>query len=402
MRFVMQFIRRIDRGELEITFPDGTIELLGKPDGEPVARMKLKNYAIFPRLLREGGIGLGESYQAGDWETDDLARVVYRFLNNIHFIPEPKLNLLKPFRWALRLEHSLRKNSLGNSVKNISAHYDLSNDFFKVFLDPSMTYSSAIFRKADDSLQRAQENKIDSIITKANIPQDGSLLEIGSGWGALALEAVKRHNCSVTSISLSQEQLAIARARARDSGAPEKLDFRFQDYRHTEGQFDSIVSVEMMEAVGHRYLGEFFSTIDRLLKPSGVAVLQVIAFPDYEYKDYLKRQDWIQRHIFPGSHLPSLTAMMEAVSSRTRLMVENIENIGPHYALTLKNWHRIFNQRLDEVRALGYDNHFIRTWQFYFASCEAEFASRWLNVYQIVLTRPNNSRMIEQFNTSRG
>jgi cyclopropane-fatty-acyl-phospholipid synthase len=396
MRFVLKFISSLERGQIEITFPDGSIKVYGKANNQPAAQMKLKNYSIFPRLLRDGGMGLGESFQAGDWESDDLARVVYVFLDNSHCIPESKLNLLKPFRWLLRLEHGLRNNSLKNSVKNISAHYDLSNEFFKVFLDPSLTYSSALYRSTDDTLEKAQANKIDAIIKKANIPENGTLLEIGSGWGALALEARKRHSCSVTSISLSQEQLAIARERAKESGAAEKFDFRFEDYRHTQGKFDSIVSVEMMEAVGHRYMGEFFRSIERLLKPDGVAVLQVIAFPDFEYKDYLKRQDWIQRHIFPGSHLPSLNSIIQAMTDGTKLVVENIENIAPHYAQTLKEWHSIFNQRLDKIAALGYDQRFIRTWQFYFASCEAEFKSRWLQVYQIVLTRPNNARLIEK------
>jgi cyclopropane-fatty-acyl-phospholipid synthase len=396
MRYVLNWISSIDRGVIEITFPDGRVKSYGKANGELPARMQLKNYGIFPRLLRDGGIGLGESFQAGDWETDNLAVVVYRFLDNSNHLPESKLNLLKPFRWLLRLEHTLRKNSLKNSVGNISAHYDLSNDFFQLFLDPSLTYSSAVFRTPADTLQEAQANKVSVMIEKAHIPQGGSLLEIGSGWGALAIEAVKKHNCKVTSISLSQEQLALARERSQKAGLNEKIEFRFEDYRKTQGTFDSIVSVEMMEAVGHQYLGDFFAAIDRLLKPNGVAVLQVIAFPDYEYNDYLTRQDWIQRHIFPGSHLPSLQAMIGAVSKHTKLLVESVENIGPHYATTLREWHRRFNQRLDEIRGLGFDEHFIRTWQFYFASCEAEFASRWLNVYQIVLTRPNNQVLVKR------
>jgi cyclopropane-fatty-acyl-phospholipid synthase len=396
MRHVMNWMKSLQRGILEITFPDGRVERFGSEDEQAPARMHLKNYGIFPRLLRDGGIGLGESFQAGEWESDDVARVVFRFLDNTHHNPESKLNLLRPFRWLLRAEHRMRRNSLENSVSNISAHYDLSNDFFRLFLDPSMTYSSAIFRDTSDTLDQAQLNKVRSMIQKARIPEGGSLLEIGSGWGALAIEAVKKHGCSVTSISLSQEQLAVARERARENRLDKDIDFRFQDYRHTTGQYDSIVSVEMMEAVGHEYLGDFFGAIDRLLKPDGFAVIQVIAYPDFDYRQYLKRQDWIQRHIFPGSHLPSLEALMGAIASRSTLMVEHLENIGPHYATTLRDWHRRFNERLPEIRQMGYDERFIRTWQFYFACCEAEFASRWLNVYQIVLTRPNNQRLVQE------
>ncbi len=390
VRFVRRFIRNLDNGNLEITYPDGSVETFGDPGSPTTAKLRLRNYSLFPRLVRDGGIGLGESFQAGDWETDDLAGVIYLLLNNAHCLPEAQLNLLKPFRWALRLEHGLRSNSLRNSRKNISAHYDLSNDFFGLFLDTTLTYSSARFASAEDTLQKAQENKMDSILAKAQIPEGGSLLEIGSGWGAMALRAQKQTNCRVTSISLSQEQLTVARERALQSGQADKIDFRLQDYRHTEGQFDRIVSIEMMEAVGKRYLGEFFATIEKLLKPNGVVVLQVIAYPDYDHAEYLKRQDWIQRHIFPGSHLPSLNSILQAVTNHSRLVVDSLENLAPHYALTLRHWQDNFSRKTDEVKALGFDQRFIRTWQFYLASCEAEFESRWLQLYQIVLTRPNN------------
>jgi cyclopropane-fatty-acyl-phospholipid synthase len=273
----------------------------------------------------------------------------------------------------------------------------LSNQLFKLFLDPSLTYSSGIFAKPDDSLERAQQRKVAAILEKARISPGHSVLEIGSGWGTLALQAAEQHACRVKSISLSQEQLALARERAQQRGLSKLVDFEYCDYRQVTGSFDSIVSVEMMEAVGKEYLPVFFKHCDRLLKPDGTVVLQVIAFPEAFYSDYLRRQDFIQKHIFPGSHLPTLAAMLEAVSRSADFVVEHIENIGPHYAPTLAEWRRRFEAKQMEVQALGFDQRFSRLWNFYLASCEAQFSTRWLQVYQIVLMRPNNQREILRF-----
>jgi cyclopropane-fatty-acyl-phospholipid synthase len=346
--------------------------------------------------VRDGSIGLGDSFVDGDWSSPDLAGCLRFFLDNWNAVADYKLNILKPMRWLNRVAHSFNKNSLSKSKENISAHYDLSNEMFRMFLDPSMTYSSAIYRSPSDTLEQAQYNKVDRILDLARLEPSDHVLEIGSGWGTLALRAHERFNCKVTSLSLSQEQLSVARERAYKSNAHQSIDFLEQDYRQVQGEFDKIVSVEMLEAVGHEYLASFFATCERVLKPEGVVVLQVIAFPDFEYKRYLKRQDWIQKRIFPGSHLPSLTSLMQAIETNSNLIVESIDNIGPHYARTLKEWNEQFTERWSDIKPMGFDDRFKKLWQFYLASCEAEFATRWLAVYQIVLSRPNNHFLINR------
>lgn len=392
--FIKRLLKGITRGTLVVKYPDGHEEVYtGRLPGER-ATIELKNYYIFPKLVRDGSIGLGDSYVAKDWDTPELATLLKFFLDNWSAVADYKLNLLKPIRWVNWIGHLLNRNSLSKSKENIAAHYDLSNEMFRMFLDPSMTYSSAIFASPSDSLEKAQIQKVDHILDLARIEKNDHVLEIGSGWGTLALRASERFGCRVTSLSLSQEQLSVARERASQAGADTSIDFLALDYREVRGQFDKVVSVEMLEAVGHEYLPSFFATCDRVLKPDGMVVLQVIAFPDFEYSKYLKRQDWIQKRIFPGSHLPSLTSMMEAISKHSNLVVERVENIGPHYARTLKEWNERFEANWDSIATMGFDAKFKRLWQFYLASCEAEFATRWLAVYQIVLTRPNNHSLI--------
>lgn len=395
MSRVLPFMQRISRGRLEAVFPDGRTEIYGTDTSHPLVSMRLKNYGIFPRLVRVGGMGLGESYVDGEWETDDPASVVAFFLNNSHVIPEDKLNWLKPGRLLSHFGHRTRKNTLKGSVRNIQEHYDLSNDFFQLFLDESLTYSCAVYSPEHSTLEGAQKQKVTQILNKAQIQPGETLLEIGSGWGTLALEAASKYQCLVTSISLSQEQLRLARQRADEAQLSDKVHFQFSDYRAVQGQYDKIVSVEMLEAVGAEYLGEFFASIERLLKPNGIAVIQVIAFPDHQYDEYLTRQDWIQKYVFPGSHLPSLSALLKAMRNHSSLVVENLENIGPHYARTLREWRERFQEKSAEARKLGFDERFQRIWNYYLASCEAEFQTRWLTVYQIVLTRPNNQTLIE-------
>ena len=377
-------------GLLEITYPDGSKELYGDMSSSQKSFISLNNFEIFWKLVKDGGIGFGESYTDGDWDTPSLYDVLSFVMNNYHTVSESSYNWLKPKRLLNLLDLILKNNSQKQAKKNISEHYDLGNEMFSLFLDPTLSYSAAQFLEGSDDLEEAQKNKIRSILAKARINSGDSLLEIGSGWGELALTAAKEFDCNVTGVTISEEQAKLSREKIRDKGLSDKITIELKDYREIQGSFQRVISVEMIEAVGKEYLGKFLATIEKVLAPDGVAVLQIIAYHDNDYRNYLKRQDWIQKHIFPGSHLPSLTAFCEAMASNSNLVIESIENIPHQYAKTLRIWRENFNKHREKLLSLGYDDRFQRAWNFYLTSCEAEFATRWLAVYQIVLTRPNN------------
>lgn len=394
MRFVTSFLQSIQRGELTIIFPDGESRTFGGTSAGRRATMVLRNYRLFWRVLKDGAIGLGESFVDGDWDCDHLPSVIAVLLENLELDTERSLNLLRPVRFLHRLWHQRRHNSPENAKRNIHAHYDLGNEFFSRLLDPSMTYSSAVFTSVEESLEQAQLNKIRIIIDKAKISKEDHVLEIGSGWGSFALTAARERGCRVTTLTLSEEQKKVVEQRVVDAGLSEHISVQLCDYRNIRGSFDKIVSIEMMEAIGKEYLATFFECCERLLKPSGIAVVQVITMVDHWYEEYCKRCDWIQKHIFPGSHLPSLTALSEAITKGSRFVIENLENFAPHYAKTLALWRARLHQIAPEIAPLGYDPRFQRTFDYYLAACEAEFGTRWLNLLQLTLTRPNNPTLI--------
>ena len=396
-RFISRkVLSHIEDGYLTVVDPHGRRESFGDSRSSLRAELTLRSYAVYDKVVSHGGIGFGESFVDGDWETNDLAAVLKILFSNSKTSDDRYFNLLRPIRFLNRIQHWFRKNTLRGSRKNIEAHYDLSNDLFKLFLDPSMMYSSGIYARPESTLEEAQKLKVDTLIQKAHIEHNHKVLEIGSGWGTFAIEAARQRGCHVRSVTLSSEQLALATKRATLAGISEKVHFDLVDYRHVSGKYDRIVSIEMLEAVGKEYLGSFFESCDRLLAPNGLVVLQVIVTPESYYDVYCKRQDWIQKHVFPGSHIPCLTALMKAIKKHSSFMVEDIENIGPHYARTLADWRDRFDEKGAEVSALGFDDRFKKLWRFYLASCEAEFATRWLGVYQIVLTRINNKYLIQK------
>ena len=381
-------LRRSSKGALIVEFPDGRRERYGEAEFPHPVRIKINRLRAFSRTLREGALGLGESYVDGDWDSEDLAEAMRFFLNNWDALDERKLNFLKRLRRLNPLSRWFRRH--GRQDASTRTHYDLSNELFKLFLDPSMTYSSAIFDREDMSLEEAQALKVDTILKKARLRQEDIVLEIGSGWGALALRAAERYGCQVTSLTQSDSQRALADERRARSRSGDNVRFELSDFRQAQGRYTRIISVETLETVGHRCLPEFFAACDRLLADDGVMVLQVITFPDNWYDEYLRREDWIQKHVSPLTYLPSLSAMLDAIKRSSNLVVEEVQNIAPHYAKTISLWRRRFVAAKNEVLALGYDERFFRTWDYYLASCEAEFATRWLQVLQIVLTRPNN------------
>ena len=391
--YILPFMARLKKGCLKVILPDHSVRVFGDPESDLRATLQINDPAFFWRCLAGGDIGFGESYMAGEWDTDDLPGLLRIFIENQDNISDRHIKLAWLGRRLNHFRHWLRSNTLTRSRLNIQAHYDLSNKFFQTFLDPSMTYSSALFLDPEESLEEGQRNKLQAVIRKAGLSAGEHILEIGSGWGSFAIEAARSTGCRVTSITLSNEQLVLARERARQAGLEGQVAFELCDYRHVSGQYDKIVSIEMLEAVGHEYLGTFFNVCDRLLKPDGLLVLQVITIPDQRYDAYRKGSDWIQKYIFPGGMLPSLTAICQAMTRHSRFILQNLENIGIHYARTLRLWRERFCAAGTELDSLGLDERDRRMWTYYFAYCEAGFATRTLGDLQLVLTRPNNKRI---------
>jgi cyclopropane-fatty-acyl-phospholipid synthase len=385
-------LAQLQVGALELRLPDGRERTFGDPTSELRSRIDVRDWRFFTRLLHGASVGVGESYLAGEWSSTDLVSLFRIVIANRRALrritPAALLNVASD-----KLLHQLRANRLGQSKRNIAAHYDLSNELYATFLDETMTYSAAVFESPGDTLEDAQEAKYRRLAEKVRLDRSCHVLEIGCGWGGFAIHAASTYGCRVTGITLSEEQARLARRRVHEAGLAHLVDIRIVDYREVTGSYDRIVSIEMLEAVGHRYLATYFATIDRLLAPDGLAAIQVITIPEQRYDHYRRRPDFIQRYIFPGGHLPSLEVMTGTMGRSSQLYVDDVENIGMHYAETLRRWRERFLQQVDEVRALGFDDRFVRMWEFYLAYCEAAFLARYINDLQLVLTRPMNGTL---------
>jgi len=379
-------------GRLTVEFPDGERQTFGPESSAVRARIRIENPAFFRRFLLGGDMGVGESYMDGEWEADDLATFLTLAAEN-----EDRLAVVSPLTKTLNVGndilHRLRRNTRRGSRKNIAAHYDLSNDFFGLFLDETMTYSSAVFESGDQSLADAQRNKYRSLAEKAQLGPGDHVLEVGCGWGGFALFAAREYGCRVTGITVSERQRSLARARVAGAGLEDRIEICLQDYRDVDGTFDKIVSIEMFEALGQEHWPVFFAKLEQVLAPRGLVALQTISVPDHRFEGYARHCDWIQRYIFPGSLLASLHHVTGAMKQASRLGVHHLEDIGPHYALTLARWRQAFLSRLEEVRALGFDDRFVRMWDYYLAACQAYFATRRLGDLQLILTRPGNASL---------
>ncbi len=386
-RIVLGLLEAIEHGLLEVTAPDGTRQRYGTSG--VTATLHVHDWAFFTRLLRGGSVGVGESYMAGEWTSDDLVQLLRTVIANRSAISRVTVTAV-PRIIADRLVHMARDNRRTRARSNIAAHYDLSNALYETFLDATMTYSSAVFTDEGQPLEDAQTNKYRMLAAAARVDASSHVLEIGCGWGGFAEYVASTYDCRVTGITLSQAQAEYARARMREAGLDGQVDIQIVDYRDVVGTYDRVVSIEMLEAVGHRHLGRYFGTLDGLLAPDGLAAIQVITIPEQRYANYRRRPDFIQRYIFPGGHLPSLEALTGALRRDSKLFVESVENIGMHYAETLRQWRTRFMTRVDEVCALGFDDRFIRMWEFYLAYCEAAFRARYINDLQLLLTRPSN------------
>lgn len=400
-RAVLSALGPMKRGRLSVRLPTGETRVFGGATDGPTATILVRRADFFRRCCLYGDIGFGEAYVDGAWETPDVTAVIKWFIANADTAPTLSgsrrtpiaVNLLSLFN---RAKHLLRENTRSMSRQNIQEHYDLGNAFYELFLDPTMTYSCAAFDGDSGlDLKAAQERKYERMCRALRLQPGKRVLEIGTGWGGFSLHAARRHGCHVTSLTISENQYDHARKLAEQHGLSDRIEVKLCDYREAEGQFDRIVSIEMIEAVGDRYLDKYFAQCSRLLKPDGLLGIQAITCPDARYNALRRNVDWIQKHIFPGSLLPSIGRMNRAVEKTGTLFLHDLRDMGTSYVKTLQAWRERFNSRLDEVRALGFPEDFIRKWNYYFSYCEAAFAMRHISVVQAVYTRPNNPTLAE-------
>jgi cyclopropane-fatty-acyl-phospholipid synthase len=403
---VLAALNGLNRGHLHLELPDGSTRDFGDATAARAlalplglsasATLRVRREGFFKKCALAGDIGFAESYIDGDWETPDLTALLSWFLQNVENAPtlsgssrrQPfALNALRFFN---RISHLLRANTRANSARNIREHYDLSNDFFALFLDPSMMYSSALWTDPDATLAEAQCEKNDALCRSLRLQPSDRVLEIGTGWGGWAVHAARNYDCHVTTVTISQQQYDYARRRVINAGLGDRIEVRLQDYRDLTGSFDKIVSIEMLEAVGHAYQPKYFEVVSRLLKPEGLLALQYISCPDNRYEQLRRGVDFIQKHIFPGSLLLSNNRVNHLLARAGGFTLHSLRDFGHDYARTLKLWREAFLEKLPQVRALGFDDRFIRKWTYYLCYCEAAFAMRNISVVHTLHTRANN------------
>lgn len=393
-RFGDRYLGAIMRGTLEVAYPSGERKTYGNGEA-PHATLVLHKSRFFMRVALYGDIGFAESYMDEEFDTPNLAALIELALLNAQALGATS-NHEKKNRWVNliphlnRVKHMLRKNSKTRARKNISQHYDLSNDFFSLMLDPTMMYSSAVFGSKEETLFDAQMRKLEMLAQKLHLKKGDHVLEIGSGWGAMALHLAQHYGCHVTTVTLSKEQKTFCEARFEKAGVAHLVTVLLIDYRDIKGQFDAIISIEMFEAVGKHYFKSFFKQCAHVLKPHGLLVMQVITIPDSRYEAYAKGSDFIQKYIFPGGHLPSVERIVHTTAKHTRLQLLEMQTYSEHYAKTLQVWYEAFQTHMSEVKALGFDDYFIRMWQMYLCYCEAAFITRNIDLVQLVFTQDQN------------
>lgn len=386
-RAVLRQLENLRHGLLLIQEGSDTLHF-GTPQSELRAEIRVSDPAVWGLVAGNGSIGAGEAYIHGYWSTPDLTAVIRIFVANLDVLDAMEGGLARLGRPLIQGLHWLNRNTRQGSRRNIAAHYDLGNDLFEQFLDPTMMYSAAMFRGDDDSLEQAQLNKLERICQKLALQPSDHLLEIGTGWGSMALYAATHYGCRVTTTTLSREQYAYTERRIRELGLEGRVTLLLEDYRDLEGQYDKLVSIEMIEAVGHRYLPTYFEQCARLLKPEGLMLLQAITIRDQRYEQACRSVDFIQRYIFPGGALPSMQKMLDVVTRHTDFNLHHMEDFGLHYARTLRLWHDNLRQARQRLEQLGYDDYFYRLWEFYLCYCEGGFLERTIGTAQLLLAKP--------------
>ena len=354
------------------------------------ANITVHHSQFYSRILFGGSIGAAEAYMEGLWSADDLTMVMRILAINQQAFADMEKGLARLTAPLYKLYHSARKNTKIGSRKNILAHYDLGNDFYTLFLDPTMTYSCGIFEHAQSTLEEASVAKYDRLCQKLQLKPGQRVVEIGTGWGGFAVHAVQNYDVHVTTTTISEEQHRYAAQRFRKAGLEDRISLLKKDYRDLRGEFDRLVSIEMIEAVGHHFYNTFFQTCGRLLKDDGLMALQAITIGDQLFERHKRTVDFIKRYIFPGSCIPSVTAIGNAIARSTDLRLIHLEDITPHYAKTLREWRRQFFANIDRVRKMGYPDTFIRMWEYYLCYCEGGFAERYIGDVQIVFAKPHH------------
>ncbi len=378
---------KLQNGRMDFHLDDGRVFRVEGPNPGPVAELHIHNPDVFARLIREGDLGFSEAYLEGWWTTPDLQA----FMDVVHEDNDEMYNsysgmaIVRAFE---RLRHWMNSNSKAQARKNISHHYDLGNDFYGLWLDDSMTYSSALFKTGQEGLEKAQEQKYASMVDQMGAQPGDHVLEIGCGWGGFAEYAAKERGLKVTGLTISQEQYDYAVDRMARAGLSEKVDIKLQDYRDEKGIYDGIASIEMFEAVGEKYWPVYFETVRDRLKPGRSATLQIITIEDHRFETYRKSVDFIQKYVFPGGMLPSPSVLRSEIERAGLNVLQSIE-FGESYSQTLRRWHETFNARWDEIKTLrGFDDRFRRMWNFYLTSCAAGFHAGSIDVTQITVTKP--------------
>lgn len=396
-RWIDQFAKKIFLSKFQeisfgrITLKEGHTEYtFGKDNAEDAlhATIIVHEASFYSDVIFGGTVGSGEAYMARSWDCSnltDLVRIILRNEQVLNSIDGGFGKLMLPLHKAF---HFLHRNSLSGSRKNIEAHYDLGNDMFKLFLDPTMMYSSGIFENENTSMEQASIAKLDRICQKLQLDENDHLLEIGTGWGGFAIYAAKHYGCRVTTTTISQQQYDYAEQKIIDEGLQDKITLLCEDYRNLSGQYDKLVSIEMIEAVGYEYYRTYFEHCSKLLKPEGMMLLQSITIADQRYQAAKHEVDFIQRYIFPGGCLPSVNVIANTVAAYTDMRFYQLEDIGTHYATTLARWRTRFFNNIEKIQKLGYSETFIRMWDFYLCYCEGGFKEHSIGTIQLLLTKP--------------
>ena len=381
----------IQTGHLKIIDDDGEFVV-----GDPGATLRASVRVLDPRFYRAAALGgdvaVADAYLDSWWETPDLVLFFRVFIRNKPLLTKTASGWAGLGDLAARCVHAIHRNTLKGSRKNISAHYDLGNDLFSTFLDPSMMYSCASFPTEDATLEQASHYKNDRICRKLDLSPKDHLLEIGTGWGGFAIHAAVNYGCRVTTTTISHEQHLYTVERIAAAGLSDRIEVLFKDYRDLEGRYDKIVSIEMIEAVGHHYYDKYFETCNRLLEDDGLMLLQAITISDWAFYRHKRSVDFIKSHIFPGSCIPSITAISNSLANVTDMRIFHLEDIGPHYVRTLQAWRSNFSDAQFEIEQMGYDQRFILAWHYYLTYCEAGFAERYISDVHLLLAKPRNQR----------
>ncbi len=388
-RMVHSRLSKLRNGQVTIKEGDSVVVYGSQTEAcQLAAVLQVERPAFYGDIAFGGSIGAGEAYMQGHWRCDELSDLLRILLINRDVLEDIDSGLSAVVRPARKLLHWMNRNTRDGSRRNIAAHYDLGNDFYSNWLDPTMMYSAAYFETPDTSLEMAATAKLDRICRKLDLRATDSVVEIGTGWGGFAIYAAKNYGCQVTTTTISKEQYELASMRVREAGLEDKITLLFDDYRDLEGQYDKLVSIEMIEAVGHQFHKSFFQKCCALLKPEGQMLLQAITIADQQYENYKSGVDFIRRYIFPGGCLTSVTDMTGVMTRTTDMRVLHTEDIGPHYATTLNHWNKRFFESIEKTRALGYPETFIRMWEFYLCYCEAAFIERATGTVQMLMMRP--------------